>query len=77
MKNHVKKLMALLLAVLMVLPLIACHSNEETYKEGDKLSFTYLRPVWGAATYTEDGPYEKALEEAANVDVKVQIVPVT
>lgn len=77
MKNHVKKLMALLLAVLMVLPLIACHSNEETYKEGDKLSFTYLRPVWGAATYTPDGPYEKALEEAANVNIDVQIVPVT
>jgi len=76
--KRMKKLLVLLLAVLMVLPIIACTPEDNgEYKEGDTLQFTYLRPVWGAATYTADGPYEKAVEEAANVSVDVQIVPVT
>lgn len=40
------------------------------------LSFTYLRPTWGPATYTKDGPYEQELERLANVSVDVQIIPV-
>ena len=44
---------------------------------GQTLKFTYLRPVWGAATYVKGGAYEKAFEEYANVDIDVQIIPVT
>lgn len=43
---------------------------------GDKVSFTYLRPTWGPATYTKDGAYEKTLQELGNVDIEVQIIPV-
>lgn len=50
--------------------------------EGEKkteftyIQFSYMRPVWGEATYQADGPYEQALCEAANVDIDVQVVPV-
>lgn len=43
---------------------------------GETLKFTYLRPVWGPATYTPGGEYEKALFEYANIDTEVQIIPV-
>lgn len=43
---------------------------------GDKLSFTYLRPVWGPATFVAGGEYEQALFDYANIEVEVQIIPV-
>ncbi|MFC5406601.1 extracellular solute-binding protein [Cohnella soli] len=38
--------------------------------------FSYMRPVWGPATFAEGGAYEQQLNKAANVKMKVQIVPV-
>jgi len=76
MKKNAKKLVALLLVLVMVLPMVACTPKDNT-GNGDTLEFSYLRPVWGAATYTPDGPYELAIEEAANVKINAQIVPVT
>ncbi len=75
MKNMIKRSLAVLLLLALILPITACTPGEQGNEDG-KLSFSYLRPVWGAATYTVDGPYELALEEAANVDIDVQIVPV-
>ncbi|MFC3804317.1 hypothetical protein [Cohnella sp. GCM10012308] len=46
-------------------------SKEETAK------FSYVRPVWGAATYTKGGAYEKEMFEKANAKIDVQIIPVT
>ncbi|MBM7566818.1 extracellular solute-binding protein [Paenibacillus sacheonensis] len=43
---------------------------------GKKLSFSYLRPTWGPATYTKNGAYEKELFKQANVDIDVRIIPV-
>ena len=37
-----------------------------TPRGGDPVSFTYLRPTWGPATYTKDGAYERKLEEHGN-----------
>jgi putative aldouronate transport system substrate-binding protein len=43
---------------------------------GEQVSFTYLRPTWGPATYTANGPYEQELERLGNVAIEVQIIPV-
>lgn len=42
----------------------------------EPLHFTYLRGVWGPATYTPDGEYARYLRENANVDIEVQIIPI-
>ncbi|MFF2480326.1 extracellular solute-binding protein [Paenibacillus sp. NPDC058071] len=39
--------------------------------------FSYLRPIWGPATYQKGGAFEKELFEKANVEINVQIVPVS
>ncbi|MCQ6559361.1 extracellular solute-binding protein [Paenibacillus mendelii] len=41
------------------------------------VKFSYVRPVWGAATYTKGGPYEKELFKQGNVEIDAQIIPVT
>jgi putative aldouronate transport system substrate-binding protein len=43
---------------------------------GDTVSFSYLRPTWGPATFTKDGPYQQQLQELGNVEIDVQIIPV-
>jgi ABC-type glycerol-3-phosphate transport system substrate-binding protein len=45
-------------------------------REGDEVSFSYLRPVWGPATFTKDGPYQQELEAQGKVKIDVQIIPV-
>ena len=47
-----------------------------TPREGDVVNFTYLRPTWGPATFTANGPYQQQLEELGKVDIEVQIIPV-
>ncbi len=77
MKKSLVRILACVLCVLMLVPMFGCQSDEQgKSNSGDTLSFSYLRPVWGAATYTKGGPYEQALFEAANVNINVQIVPV-
>ncbi|MCD9024575.1 extracellular solute-binding protein [Cohnella silvisoli] len=50
----------------------------ETKGETEKpVKFSYVRPVWGAATYTKGGPYEKELFKQGNVEIDAQIIPVT
>jgi len=52
--------------------------NETATNVGTKTAkFSYLRPVWGPATYKKGGPFEKELFEKANVDIDVQIVPIS
>lgn len=91
-KSKMKKVIALLLVAVMCACMFAgCGpKNSVTKEEGNKnqasgendktefsyIEFSYLRPVWGEATYQADGPYETALCEAANVDIDVQVVPV-
>lgn len=41
------------------------------------VKFSYVRPVWGPATYTKGGAYEKELFQRANAEIDVQIIPVT
>lgn len=45
-------------------------------RQGDVVAFSYLRPTWGPATFTQNGPYQQALEELGKVDIEVQIIPV-
>lgn len=45
-------------------------------RQGDVVSFSYLRPTWGPATFTKDGPYQQTLEQMGKVDIEVQIIPV-
>ncbi len=45
-------------------------------KPEETVKFSYLRGVWGPATYTKDGAYEQTLKEMANVEVDVQIIPI-
>lgn len=52
-------------------------SGKTGTRPGEKLKISYLRPVWGAATFTPGGDYEKALSEYANIEIDVQIIPVT
>ena len=60
-------------------------STEETQQPADNTAetsdseptrFTFMRGVWGAATFTPGGEYEQTLKELANVEVEVQIVPI-
>jgi len=45
-------------------------SNDEV------IEFSYLRPVWGPATYEKGNPFEVAMFEECGCDIDVQIVPV-
>ena len=49
---------------------------DNTAETGEPTRFTYMRGVWGAATFTPGGEYEQTLKELANVEVEVQIVPI-
>ncbi|MFC7623428.1 extracellular solute-binding protein [Microlunatus sp. GCM10028923] len=56
---------------------VGCSSSGDSDQQGPSgLTFSYLRPTWGPATYTKDGPYELELERQAGVSVDVQIIPV-
>ena len=84
------KLFALLLAGMMALTLLsgcggdvsqpasapAASSGAQDTQNAEPLHFTYLRGVWGPATYTPDGYYAEYLRENANVDIEVQIIPI-
>ncbi len=50
-------------------------TTEET-NDSEPTRFTYMRGVWGPATFTPGGEYEQTLKELANVEVEVQIVPI-
>lgn len=91
MKKYLRMTGALFAALLMVLSLFGCSGESADSKtpgsstntggnidpaSRETLEFTYLRPVWGAATYTKDGPYEQELFTRANVKINVQIIPV-
>lgn len=47
-----------------------------TAREGDVVKFSYLRPTWGPATFTKDGPYQQQLQELGKAEIEVQIIPV-
>lgn len=49
---------------------------DNTAETGEPTRFTYMRGVWGPATFTPGGEYEQTLKELANVEVEVQIVPI-
>ncbi len=51
-------------------------ADTQAGRGGELLSFSYLRPVWGPATFVAGGEYEKALFQYANIDAEVQIIPV-
>ncbi|MEQ7124118.1 substrate-binding domain-containing protein [Actinopolymorpha sp. B11F2] len=64
-------------AVLATVTVAGCAGKDDGAGGGDgAVSFTYLRPTWGPATYTKDGPFEKALEKQGKADIDVQIIPV-
>jgi putative aldouronate transport system substrate-binding protein len=52
-------------------------SQSDGETSGPPTEFSYLRPVWGPATYTKGGAYEQELFKQANVKINVQIIPVT
>lgn len=49
---------------------------DETGNAEAPVTFTFMRGVWGEATFTKGGAYEQALKEMANVEVEVQITPI-
>lgn len=49
---------------------------EVTPREGDVVQFSYLRPTWGPATFTGNGPFQQQLQELGKVEIEVQIIPV-
>ena len=63
-------------ALLASVSISACGSGGDGESSSGGVSFTYLRPTWGPATYTKNGPYEVELEKRGKVSVEVQIIPV-
>ncbi|MCZ8511649.1 extracellular solute-binding protein [Paenibacillus filicis] len=51
-------------------------TGNQTAASSAPYKFSYMTPVWVAATYTKGGPFEKELFKAANVDIDVQVLPV-
>jgi len=45
-------------------------------REGEVVRFSYLRPTWGPATFTKDGPYQQTLQDMGKAEIEVQIIPV-
>ncbi|SED15684.1 extracellular solute-binding protein [Paenibacillus sp. GP183] len=88
-----KKFTALLISTLFLVSILGCtgsNGNSDTTSvgkgsggtpkssaSGNPTKFSYLKPVWGPATYQKGGAYEKELFQKANVDIDVQIVPVS
>jgi len=72
-----KKLLVIFMAFLLVVGISGC--NNKTAEEGnsDTVKFSYLRPVWGAATYSKGGAFEKELFKRANVEIDLQVVPIS
>lgn len=54
----------------------ATYGAQSTPRGGKQVSFTYMRPVWGPATFTKNGPYQQELQQLGNVKIDVQIIPV-
>ncbi|MBB6670853.1 extracellular solute-binding protein [Cohnella nanjingensis] len=52
-------------------------AKQQTDSKEKTVKFSYVRPVWGAATYTKGGAYEKEMFKQANAEIDVQIIPVT
>lgn len=62
-----------------VLPVVAQESSPVAApvpREGEVVRFSYLRPTWGPATFTKDGPYQQMLQEMGKAEIAVQIIPV-
>lgn len=70
-----RRLVAGLAAAILLTSGVAACGGDGSAPEG-AVRFTYLRPTWGPATYTKDGPYEKELERRGKVEIDVQIIPV-
>ena len=64
-------------AVIATVTVAGCANEREGGggKDG-AVSFSYLRPTWGPATYTKNGPYEMELEKRGKASIDVQIIPV-
>jgi len=52
-------------------------ASKPAESEAKPVKFSYVRPVWGPATYTKGGPYEKEMFKRAHAEIDVQIIPVT
>lgn len=50
--------------------------QENVEAPAETVKFTYMRGVWGPATFTKGGQYEQDLKDLANVEVDVQIIPI-
>lgn len=76
--GRMRRRAALAAALLALVGTAACAGGGgDGEGSGDGVTrFSYLRPTWGPATYTKDGPYEKELEKRGKVQVDVQIIPV-
>lgn len=55
---------------------VAAQDSTIKPRAGDEVSFSYLRPTWGPATFTKDGPYQQKLQELGKARIEVQIIPV-
>lgn len=50
--------------------------QEDVQTPAETVKFTFMRGVWGPATFTKGGQYEQDLKDLANVEVDVQIIPI-
>ncbi|MEK8127660.1 extracellular solute-binding protein [Paenibacillus filicis] len=78
-----KQIVAPMMAAVLTLATVGCSTDSAPAagkpgeSGGQVTTFSYLRPIWGPATYQKGGPFEKELFEKANVKIDVQIIPVT
>lgn len=70
------KFVAVAAAIPMMASLVSTPVGAAARQANQPYSFTYMRPVWGPATYTKNGAYEQQLDKLANVNIKVSIIPV-
>ncbi len=64
------------LILIMAVSMLAFAAGQRDAAEGDRIEFSYLRPVWGPATYERGSDFEQMMFEKANVNIDVRIVPV-
>jgi ABC-type glycerol-3-phosphate transport system substrate-binding protein len=51
-------------------------ADEPAEEPAGPAKFTYMRPVWGPATFAKGGAYEQELRKLGNAEIDVQIVPI-
>ena len=72
-----RKITGLVIVLMMAFTTVVFAAGQrEAAAVSDRIEFSYLRPVWGPATYERGSDFEQMMFERANARIDVQIVPV-